>query len=131
MAKFRLNTNSVFSIGGNALTCLVSADVSESLSEIMSNCAGAAFQEPVAGLKTATITVNFELENDDVTVYNYVSTGSTGAIVFQPNGTTTGDIKVTATDSLVNARNMTTSSTGLSAASCTIRLHDITVAANT
>lgn len=132
MAKFRLNSNSVFSIGGNAVTCLTSADFSQSLNAIMSECAGNAFQETVAGLKNATITVNFELSNNDVTLLGNVALGTNGAIVFQPNGTTVGDIKVSSTSgTIVDGPNITTSTSGLTAASITVNLDNVTIAANT
>ena len=130
MSKFRLNSASVFTLGGNALSCLTSADVSESIDTLMSECVGQTYKATIVGLKTATKTVSGELENDDVAELGYFDPGDNGAIVFQPNGTTAGDIKITSTKGTVVSRDISTAGGSLTAVSITINLDDVTIAAN-
>jgi hypothetical protein len=130
MAKFRLNSASVFTLGGNSFTCLVSADVSETVEKFLSNCAGQTYKEAVFGLQEATISVNGEIETDDVALINNFALKTNGALNFQPNGTTAGDIAITSTSATVEARTLGFSSNGLSPISVTLHLDDMTVAAN-
>ncbi len=130
MSKFRLNSASVFTLGGNALSCLTSADVSESIDTLMSECVGQTYKATITGLKTATVTVSGEIENDDVTELGNFAPATSGALVFQPNGTTAGDIKITSTKATVVSRDITTAGGSLSAVSITLNLDDLTLAAN-
>lgn len=129
MAKFRLNSASVFTLASNSLSCLVSADVSESIDTLMSECVGQTYKTTVVGLKTATITVSGEIDASDVTALGYFDLGDSGALVFQPAGTTTGMIKITSTKATVVSRDITTSGGSLAAVSITLNLDDLTLAA--
>lgn len=129
MAKFRLNSASVFTLGGNALSCLVSADVSETIDTLMSECVGQTYKTTVTGLKTATITVSGEIETNDVTALNNFEIGDSGAVVFSPAGITAGMITITSTNGTVVSRDITTSGGSLAAVSVTINLDSLTIAA--
>lgn len=131
MSKFVLNSNSVFTLGGNSFACLLSGDFSESVDTILSSCVGDGYKETIYSLKTATLTVSGELETDDVTAINDFDIGTSGAVVFQPNGTTVGDIKISSTNGVVVSRDISVSSSGLATLSATINLDDVTIAANT
>jgi hypothetical protein len=63
MAKFTLNTNSVFTLGGNSFDCLVSADISETVEKFLSQCAGQTYKEAVFGTQEATITSQRGIRN--------------------------------------------------------------------
>lgn len=130
MAKFRLNSASVLTLGGNALSCLTSADVSEAVDTFLSECVGQTYKATITGLKTATMTINGEIETDDVSELENFALGDSGALIFQPNGTTAGDIKISSTKATVVGRNITTSGGALSAVSITLNLDDLTLAAN-
>jgi hypothetical protein len=95
MAKFRLNSSSVFTLGGNAVPCPVSADLAVSSETFKSMCAGQTVKETVYGLQEVTMTVNGELEADSSDFTTNFAVGAAGAIVFQPNGTTAGDMDIT------------------------------------
>lgn len=130
MAKFALNSNSVFSLGGNALTCLLSADLSETVDTFMSMCAGQTYKQTITGLKEASVTVNFEVNADDDTLLGNYAVGEAGAVVFQPNGTTVGDLDITSTNGTVVDLSISTSSSGLTTGTVTINLDDLTIGAN-
>lgn len=111
---------------------MTSADFSQALNAIMSECVGNAFQATVAGLKTATVTISFELDGNDTTELGYVALGTNGALVLQPNGTTVGDIKISSTSAtVVDGPNMSGSASSLWTATVTLNLDDVTIAANT
>lgn len=129
MAKFRLNSASVFTLASNSLSCLVSADVSESIDTLMSECVGQTYKTTVVGLKTATITVSGEIDASDVAALGYFDLGDSGALTFQPAGTTAGMIKITSTKATVVSRDITTSGGSLAAVSITLNLDDLTLAA--
>lgn len=130
MTKFVLNPNTVLTLGGNALSCYISADVSESIDTFLSQCAGQTYKTTVTGLQEATMTINGEIETDDVTAINNFAPGTAGALAFQPNGTTAGDISISSTNATVVSRDIAFSSTSLSAITVTLNLDDLTVAAN-
>ena len=131
MSKFVLNSNTVFTLGGNSFACLVSVDFSETVDTMLSECVGDGYKETVYGLKSATMTVSGELETDDVTAIGNFDLGTSGALVFQPNGTTLGDIKISSTNAVVVSRDISTSSSSMSTLTVTLNLDDVTIAANT
>ena len=130
MAKFVLNSNSVFTLGGNSLSCLTSAETSSSIDTFMSMCAGQTSKATITGLSEHTMSVSGELETDDVTALGNFAVGTSGAVNFQPNGTTAGDIAITSTNGTVVSRNESFSSSGLATVTVQINLDDMTVAAN-
>lgn len=130
MSKFVLNSNTVLTVGGNSLSCYVSADLSDTIDTFLSQCAGQTYKATITGLQEASMTFNGEIETDDVTAINNFAPGTTGALVFQPNGTTSGDISISSTNVTVVDRSMAFSSSSLSTISVTINLDDLTVAAN-
>lgn len=130
MARFALGENSVFTLDGNSIPCLTSADTSETIDNFLSMCAGEEYKSTVTGKKQATITLNFEVDNDDVTFLNDFAVGASGAMVFQPNGTTAGDIKYSSTNATVVDRNEAYTTSGYGTGTVTINLDDLTIAAN-
>jgi hypothetical protein len=70
MAKFRLNSASVLTLGGNAVPCPVSVDLAVSTETFKSMCAGQTVKETVYGLQEVTMTVNGELEADSSDFYH-------------------------------------------------------------
>jgi len=129
MAKFRLNSTSVFTLGGNSFACPLSADLSESIETFMSACVGNTYQETVTGLKNATVTVSGEVETDDVTAINNFAAGTNGALVLSPASNTAGDITITSTSATVVSRDMAFPSSGLASITVTMNLDDLTIAA--
>lgn len=128
MAKF-VAKSMTLTLGGNAITCMQSVDTSEEVDTYVEECSGAASKKTHVGLKMSTMTVNLLIDADGVTVANYIAPGSTGAVVFQPNGTNTGDIEITSTKGTVTRREMGASVNGLTAMTAEIALDDLTVAA--
>lgn len=129
MAKFT-GLSQTFSIGGNAITCIQSVESTENVDIAMVDCAGATYKEKVYGLADAKMTVNFALETDDVTVLGYVDPGDSGAIIWLPAGSTTGDIKLTSTNGTVAGRTISVPVNGFAACTVNVELDDFTVGAN-
>lgn len=121
MAKFRRSNNSVASIGGSALTCVLDIQYDENANVYTSDCDDANGElEQVVGGHTSSATLTAEVENDDEAQLELIDLGSSGAWIDQPNGTSTGDIQWTATTATVTSRqfmssrnNLTTYSVGL------------------
>jgi hypothetical protein len=65
-----------------------------------------------------------------VTKINNFALKTNGAMNFQPNGTTAGDIAITSTSATVEGRSMGFSANGIAPISVTLHLDDMTVAAN-
>lgn len=133
MAKFVLNSDSVFSIGGNALTCVTEVSLDESVNDIVAECFGAdGYVEHVLAGITVSGSLTLELETDDVTILGYIAPKTSGALIFQPNGTTIGDIKITSTNLQITQRTpFSGSRSGLGTATAGFVCDDLTIAANT
>ena len=132
MAKFRMSNDSVLSIGGNAITCVTDIEFSENADVYFSRCDDAnGYFEPVVGGIQVTGTATFELETDDVTVLGYIDPLTSGALICQPNGTTSGDIKITATTMTINSRDMRYSRSDMATGQFGFTLDGLTIAANT
>lgn len=129
MAKFRLNANSVFTIGGNTIACVTEVSIDDSVDDYVSRCAGLGTTEHIPGQITVTGSGSFEIEQDAATELGYLAPGTTGALVLRPNGTTSGDLDITSTNLTVLSRSMAFSSTGLSTGSFTFACDDLTIAA--
>ena len=128
MSKFRLNTNSVFTIGGNAITCVTAVDFDEAVDTYISECEDAnGIKSQVAGGITVTGSLTYELETEGVTVLNYLEPFDSGAWVFGPNGTTGTHIKFTSTNIQISGRSIATSRTGLVTATANFVCDDLTV----
>lgn len=130
MAKFRLSNDSVFTIGGSAVTCVTDIEFSEDADVYFSDCDDASgYKEPVVGGIQVTGNLTMEYNADDNTVLGYFDPQDSGALVFGPNGTTSGDLKIEATTLTVTNRQIRASRTGLSTASCSFVCDDFTVGA--
>lgn len=129
MAKFRLNPASVLTIGGNAVACVTEVSIDESVDDYTSNCAGLTTREHIAGMKNVTGSISFEIATDDSAELAYIAPGTTGALVFRPAGTTSGDLDITSTKITILGRSPVFSSQGLSTGSVTFALDDITIGA--
>lgn len=131
MAKFRLNSASVFTIGANAIDCFTDITINEVTDDFISNCAGNTTKQHVSGLLDITGSASFEIETDADTELGYIDPGTTGALVLRPAGITSGDLDITSTNITVMNRDQVYSSTGLSTGSFTFTLDDMTIGAIT
>ena len=115
MAKFRRSNSSVCSLNANVLTCVLDVSYDEQGDVYVSDCDDAnAEKEQVLGGIVETGTMTAEVENDDETQLGYIDIGTSGAWLDQPNGTTAGDIKWTATSAEVVSRQFVSSRNNLS-----------------
>ena len=127
--KFRRSNVSVFSIGGNVLTCVTDVDYDESVDVYWSDCDDATSEKtPVAGGIQTTGSLTQELADDDVTQLGYTSPTTSGALVDQPNGAVSNDINIAGTMT-ISGRQIRTSRTGLSIVSCNFVTSGITISA--
>lgn len=130
MAKFRLNSNSVFTIGANTIACVTGVTLDEVTDDFISNCMENTSKQHVYGLVDISGTIDYEIDTDGNTELGYVAPGTTGAMVFQPNGTTSGDLDIDSTNITILTRNIVTSSTGLTTGSSNFVADDLTIGAN-
>lgn len=128
MAKFRLSSATVFTIGGNAVPCPTSFDVDESLDDYISECAGQTVKAHVLGSKSVSGSFSGEVEADDVAELAYVAPGVSAALIFEPAGTTVGNIVISSSAFKITGRSIAFSSTGLSTYTCTYVMDNITIA---
>ena len=131
MTKFTLNNNSVFSIGGNAITCVTTITIDQAVDDIISECFGAdSYKEHVLAGINITGSFTMELESDDDTVLGYFAPKTSGAMVLQPYNAVAASIQYTSTNMQITGRTpLTASRSGLSTASGTFVLDDLTIAA--
>lgn len=127
MAKFRLGSTAVFTIGGNAVPCPTSIALDESLDVFISDCAANATKEHVLGAKVVSGSFAGEIENNGAVAFAYVAPGVTGALVLQPAGNTAGNITITSSAFKVTSRSLSMSSTGLTTYSCNFVMDNVTV----
>lgn len=127
MAKFRLNSNSVFTMGGNAIPCVTDISIDTAADDYVAECMGSTSKEHVAGLTDITGSFSGLVEATGATLMNYVQTGDSGAMVLNPAGTTTGQLTLTSTMMTIISFSMTMSTKGLTAYSCNFVLNDLTI----
>jgi hypothetical protein len=131
MSKFVLNSNSVLSIGANAITCVTTVTTDESVDDIIAECFGAdGYKEHVLAGTNVTGSFTFEAEADDVDILGYIAPKTAGALILQPNGATAGDIKITSTNLQITQRSFTVSRGGLATGTASFVCDDLTIAAN-
>lgn len=128
MAKM-IGKNQTFSLNGNDLTCLQTVSTSEALDVLVIECAGATSKEKVMGLSDITCTLTIALETNDVTMLGYIAPNASGAVVWNMNGATTGDISITSTNATVSDRTISNPVNGFATAAVTIQFDDITIGA--
>ena len=105
MAIFRLSSDSVLTLDANAITCVTEISFPEAADVYWSDCDDASGNlAHLAGGVKGEGRFTAELQNDDITQLGYVAPLVTGALVCQPNGTTAGDIKITATKFTILSR---------------------------
>ena len=133
MTKFILDNTSVFSIGGNALTCITEVNFDESADTYFSQCAAASgsVRFPVIGTGQVTGSITIELDHNDTTELGYIDIGDSGALLFYPQGNTATYLKISATTMTITGRNMRYSSTGLAMGTANFALDSLTIAAAT
>jgi len=110
--KFRRSNDSVASIGGSTLTCILDVSYDEQADVYVSDCddANAKKDQVVGGIvKTATATA--EVNDDDEAQLELIDPGSTGAWVDRPFGAT--GVEWTATAVTVASRRFVSSRTSL------------------
>lgn len=130
MAKFALNDTSVFSIGGNALTCVIDVTLDDSVDVLVSECFSSTdFKEHILAGRTVSGSFNQEVADDDVTQLTYTVPKTSGAMILRPAGPTAGDIAITSTNMQITGRSISASRGGLAANSVTFVCDDITFAA--
>lgn len=129
MAKFRIGSTAVFTIATQAVPCPTSFVLDESMDDYISDCATNAVKQHVLGAKNVTGSFSGEVEDNGVVALGYVAPGVSGALNFQPAGTTTGFITITSTKIQITGRSFNTSATGLTTFTCQFVLDDITIAA--
>ena len=130
MTKFRLNSNSVFTIATNTVPCPTSITLNDAADDYVSNCAGLTNKAHILGQRTVGGSFSGEVESDADTELAYVAKGVSGALLLQPNGTTGGDLKFTATRLLITGRDVAMTSTGLTTYTCSFVLDDLTRTSN-
>ena len=114
MAKFRRSNDSVCSIGGSALTCVIDVSYDEQADVYISDCDDAnAKKEQVSGGIVRTGTMVAEVATDDEAQLELIDPGSSGAWIDRPNGATAGDIEWTATAATVSSRQFVSSRNNL------------------
>ena len=128
MAKMT-GKNQTFSLGANALTCIQTVSTSESLDVLVIECAGAGAKEKIMGLADVTCTLTIALETDDVTMLGYIDPDTSGAVIWNLNGATSGDITITSTNATVSDRSISNPVNGFATAAVTIQFDDITIGA--
>ena len=84
----------------------------------------------ILGQRTVGGSFSGEVESDADTELAYVAKGVSGALLLQPNGTTGGDLKFTATRLLITSRDVAMTSTGLTTYTCNFVLDDLTRTSN-
>lgn len=129
MAKFT-GKSQTLTFGGNSLTCITSVDTNEATDIAMAECAGSTYKTKVAGLASATMTVNMALETDDVTLMGYVDPGDTGAVVWLPAGAATGNIQWDSTNGTISSRTLSAPVNGIVAMTVVIELDDVAISAD-
>lgn len=130
MSKFRLNKDSVFTIGGNAITCVTEVTFDEAVDVYTSECEDSDRIKPqVVGGTVVTGSLTYEIEEDGVTVFNYLEPFDSGALVFGPNGTTATYLKLTSTNIQISGRSFNASRTGLGTGTATFTCDNLTVTA--
>ena len=131
MSKFRLNKNSVFSIGGNAITCITDVTFDEAVDTYVSECEDADGVKPqIDGGIVVSGSLTYEIEADGVTVLNYLEPFDSGAWIFQPNGTTATHLKITSTNIQISGRSISTSRTGLTTGTASFVCDNLVVTSN-
>lgn len=129
----KMGYQSKLSIGGTDIPYVTSIDISEDIDNAMSNLMNQPHKKVLTGNQSTILTANLELPTgaSGVTLWGTtLARGASGAIIYQPFGTTTGDVKITSTKGTVLGRTQQTPVNGIIAATVTIQLDDYTVAAN-
>ena len=131
MTKFILDNTSVFSIGGNALTCITEVNFDENADVYFAQCGAASgsVRQPIVGTAQVTGSITIELDADDVAELGYIDLGDSGALLFQPQGDVSGNLEISATTLTVTGRNLRFSSTGTATGTANFSLDSFAIAA--
>ena len=127
MAKFAINDTSTLVFNSNSLTCLIDVTLDDSVDTIVSECFGATdFKEQILAGRTVSGSLTQEIADDDVTQLTYTVPKTAGTLVFEPAGSTTGDIRITSTNMQITVRSLSLSRSGLLQNSVTFVCDDVT-----
>jgi hypothetical protein len=127
--KFRLNSASVFTLGGNAIPCVTTITLDESADDYISQCMGNTSKSHILGLVNITGSFTGEIEDDEITEFAYIQVGDSGAMILKPAGNTTGQLNFTSTKMQITQRSPAFSSQALTTYSASFVLDDLTIAA--
>jgi len=110
MTKFRRSSDSVCSIGGSTLTCVLDVSYDQNSDVLVSDCDDSDLEkEQVVGGHTDSATLTAEVESDDEAQLELIDLGSSGAWIDQPAGATATYIQWTATTATVVSRQFVSS----------------------
>ena len=126
MAMFRLSASTVFSIDGNNVPCPTSITFNEVNDDYVSNCAGSAIKEHVAGLGNITGSFSGEIDAVGAATLGYVVVGTAGALVLRPTGAVEDELDISSTNLQITSLDVAFSSTGLSTYTCNFVCDDLT-----
>lgn len=128
MASFVLDSNTVLTIGGNAITCATEITIDEVHDVYWAECDGTPVLKEYA---KATGSLTVELSKDSNTQVGYLDPGpqSTQALVLQPAGSTATYQDIDATHIEFSARSPRYSRTGVATMVCPFVLTGLAYAA--
>ena len=126
MAKFRLNSTTVFTFDGNAVPCPTGITFNEVNENYLSECPSQTIKANVAGIGNLTGSISGEVDAAGATTMGYIAVGTAGALVLQPTGATSGELSISSTNMQITSLNETLSSTGLTTYTANFVLDDLT-----
>jgi hypothetical protein len=129
MAKFRLNSATIFTIATNAVPCPTSFTLDRNMDVYVSDCATATVKEHVLGDVVVSGSFSGEIAADGVTALTYIEPKVAGALVFQPMGNTGGKIQILSSDLKITSRSLATTTTGLTTYTCNFVMNQVTISA--
>lgn len=132
MAYFNLSTNATaaLSFGGNSLTCLQSVEVTGSAPNTEIECSGSTSVTNIPGVPRYSLTATGALDDEDDPLLGNIDVGTTGAIAFDPAGTTVTHMDISSTNGTVTDFSASFPVNGFSSYSVTIALDDLTIGSN-
>jgi hypothetical protein len=129
MAKFRLNSATVFTIATNAVPCPTAFNVDRNMDVYISECATGTVKEHVLGDIVVSGSFSGEIAADGVTALTYIAPKVSGALVLQPMGATGGTVQILSSDFKITSRSLAATTTGLTTYTCNFVMNQITISA--
>lgn len=108
--------------------CHQSGALNDSMQEVIFQCNG--LDQSSFGTRSVTFSVSFALSGSDTAKLSTLTPGtnSTQLLVY-PNGTTSGDIKISSTDANLHTANLNWAPNSIVTVDCTFRLNNVTIGA--